>query len=618
MKLPSIELLTGSLIQIIKRFPFVLLAALCGTAVSITLIAHNFGGNNETVLSKILMCSSLGLPLFFAVHIFCERTMAKALFKFAAIITALFVLVQFYYSLSGWEVNDGVLIYRYFFWSAGLHLLVAFSAFFIADELNGFWQFNKQLFLRFLTAALYSGVLYLGLAGAILAVQELFNVHIEGKVYAELWVTIAGMFNTIFFLGGISEPVNTLNEETSYPKGLKIFTQYVLIPLVTIYLLILYAYTGKILMQMNLPKGWVANLILGFSVTGILSLLLVYPIREEEENKWIKTFSRFYYFSLVPLIVLLFVAIGTRISTYGVTIERYIVAMLGTWLAIITLYFIFSKKKNIILIPLTLSVFLFGSCFGPWGMFKVSERSQLKRLHALLEKNGAFVGDKIVTLSDTAAEKVSAEDRYQINSILDYLSSTHGFEGMKDWFSEDCGEKIFKDSVNRYRHEKSYAIQHCIGIGGYANYRDAEDETAVATESSSNVYCSMLNDAKGIDVSGYDRLYHFSDDDYNSLKDGESKNDSYTKLQGNKMTFYIKGEKQFELQLDSIARKLKAVQHNEYNKYNYTATAEEMTFEITDLHNRKVKLLFSSFDSIVTTKAVEVNSINGYLLMKKK
>ena len=608
MNLPSVQLLVSSLLHITKRFPFVILSALTGTVAGIMLFQYRGDYQTET-LSKIMMVSSLGLPLFFAVYIFCERTLAKSSFKFIALLSALFVLVQFYFSISGLNTNEGPIFYRFFFWSAGLHLLVAFSAFFVEDELNGFWQFNKQLFLRFLTAALYSTVLYLGLAGAILAVDQLFNVDFAGEIYGDLWMVISGMFNTIFFLGGIAEPVNRLNEEKSYPKGLKIFTQYVLIPLVTIYLLILYAYTAKILVQMSLPKGWVANLILGFSVTGILSLLLVYPIRNEEENKWIKTFSRFYYFSLVPLIVLLFIAIGIRISAYGVTIERYIVAMLGTWLAIITLYFIFSKTKNIILIPLTLCLFIFGSCFGPWGMFSVSERSQLKRLHLLLEKSGAFAGNKIAMLSEKEAEKITIKDLNQINSILDYLNSAHNFDGMKDWFNADCQKQIFNDSLSR-RYEKTYAIKKCIGIHGYANYRDEGE-----ADLSFNVYCEQLNYIEGVDVSGYDHIYHFTNG--GQYQDGdEKKSESFTKLDENKMTFYVKGEKQFELQLDSIAKKLRELPYNKYNNYN-NAKPADLTFEATDLRSNKIKLLFDSFYSKLTDTSVEVSSVNGYVLLKK-
>jgi hypothetical protein len=138
--------------------------------------------------------------------------------------------------------------------------------------------------LRILTSVLYSGVLYLGLAAAIAATRFLFNLTFEYKIYSTLFVWIAGIYNTLYFLSGIPANTTGLQSEQSYPKGLKVFTQYVLIPLATVYLVILLAYEVKILFQWHLPKGYVSNLILGYAVFGLLAILLVYPLREQEEN----------------------------------------------------------------------------------------------------------------------------------------------------------------------------------------------------------------------------------------------------------------------------------------------------------------------------------------------
>src|SRR5690606_1713700 len=158
------------------------------------------------------------------------------------------------------------------------------------------------LFLRFLTAVLYSVVLYAGLAVGLMALEELFGLDIEGKFYFRLLLVIAGIFNTLMFLSGI--PEKPLSDEAAgdYPKSLKIFTQYVLIPLVSVYVLILLAYEFKILLEWDLPRGWVSNLIIAFAVFGILSLLLVYPVRNSQEDKWIRWYSKTYYWVMLPLL----------------------------------------------------------------------------------------------------------------------------------------------------------------------------------------------------------------------------------------------------------------------------------------------------------------------------
>ncbi|MFD2143966.1 DUF4153 domain-containing protein [Mucilaginibacter antarcticus] len=202
------------------------------------------------------------------------------------------------------------------------------------------------------------------------AVNLLFNVKFEFDTFAILWIWIVGMFSTTFFLTGVPGNFAALNKDNSYPNGLKVFTQYVLIPLATIYLAILLAYEAKILIQWNLPKGFVSYLILGYAVFGILSLLLVYPIREQEENKWLKSFARNFYLLLLPLLILLFVAVGTRVFEYGITEQRYFLIALALWLLFISIYFLLFKTQNIKVIPISLCLVTLITIYGPQGRFQ--------------------------------------------------------------------------------------------------------------------------------------------------------------------------------------------------------------------------------------------------------
>jgi hypothetical protein len=341
---------------------------------------------------------------------------------------------------------------RHWMLLAGVHLLVAFVPFFKKGEVNGFWHFNKVLFLRSLTAALFSAVLWAGLAIALAAVSHLFDVTIKSERYLELWIFIAGIFNTWFFLSNLPENIDLLEYETTYPKGLKIFTQYVLIPLVVIYVLILYAYIVKIVVEWNWPKGWVANLVLGFSVTGIFSLLLVHPIRDRIENVWIKRFSRWYYIAEVPLVVVLLMAIWRRVSEYGITENRYVVLLLGVWLAAVVLYFLMSKNPSIKLIPASLCLGAFLLSFGPWGVFQISEKSQLHRLEMALADAGLLKNEAILK----GQGQTTYDQSQEISSIIRYLYNTHGLNSIQRWFSvrldtiggasatEKSGEKVPK------------------------------------------------------------------------------------------------------------------------------------------------------------------------------
>jgi hypothetical protein len=296
-----------------------------------------------------------------------------------------------------------------------------------SNRVDEFWNFNKNLFVRILTSGLYSGVLTLGLNFALVAIDNLFDVKIDGKIYGEIFVLIAGLFNTIFFLSGVPKG-NEIHELLTYPKGLKNFTQFVLIPLVVIYLIILLSYESKILILFSLPEGWVSILILVFSVAGILSMLLVYPLRHLSDHKWINQFSKWFFILILPLIGLLFWAIGYRISAYGVTIERYYVFILACWLTFITLYSILKPNYHIKLIPISLSIVGLISLYGPQSASGVAQISQTSRLKELLQIH--------------QTKGLTFEQRKEISSTALYLFNNFNHNNLQPYFP-----KAFKNDT---------------------------------------------------------------------------------------------------------------------------------------------------------------------------
>ncbi len=420
LKLPSLQNLLNGALFTLKRFPLVLFCSLIGAVVSIYLIGIDYSNETAKVTSyHLLLVASLGLTLFLSIALYTETNQKNLNFKISANVIGAAALAVYYFFLP--ERFEQIEMYRFLLFNIGLHLLVSFSPFINQGNINGFWQFNKTFFLRILLSGLYTGVLYVGLALAMLAVDQLFNVKIDGKNYFRLWVILVSLFNTWFFLAGVPKDLHQLNEETSYPKGLKIFTQFVLLPLVTIYLAILYAYLIKIGIKWQLPKGWVSYLVISFSIAGILSLLLIYPIREAEGNNWIKVFSRWFYRALYPLILLLIIAIYKRVSDYGITENRYYILVLAVWLAAIAAYFLLSSVKNIKVIPVSLCLIAFLSSVGPLSSFSVSKRSQMNRLEELLIQNKILVNGTI----EKKHAKIPYKDNARISSILQYIDRTH-------------------------------------------------------------------------------------------------------------------------------------------------------------------------------------------------
>jgi len=326
------------------------------------------------------------------------------------------------------------------------------------------------------------------LAIALAALEKLFVVSVPDKRYGELRVLVAGQFAPWFFLTGVPEDLEGLDKIEEYPIGLKIFAQYILLSLVIVYLLILYAYLLKILMQWNWPKGWVSSLILGFSGTSILSLLLMHPIRDRSGNAWIRAAGKWLYIVLIPLILVLFLAVTERIGDYGITESRYAGNALGSWLVAQVLYFLFSKSKSIKFTIGSLCLLAFVVSFGPWGMLGVSQRSQVGRLSGLLTKNEVLVNGMV----HKEHGKVSQEDAQEISSIVSYLNQIHGYEAIQPWFADRLKEDTRSGYAVNLAPPK---VLDRMGVEHIVRRRGAGGPTF-----------SLAETREAVDISGYDRM----------------------------------------------------------------------------------------------------------------
>ena len=372
--------------------------------------------------------AALGIPLLFALELFAERRRASIGDRVVLWIGAVAVLVAF--AMAWFDWSAAVATGRYVQISTGVHLLVAFLPFVGVDEPGGFWEYNRGLLHRFLTAVVYTSVLYTGLAVALLAIDNLLGVEVDGSTYLRLWIVIGFVFNTWFFLAGVPEHLEELESHLQYPRELKAFAQYLLIPIVIVYLIILTVYLGKVIVTGEWPSGWIGYLVSSVAAIGIFSLLLVYPIADREENRWISSYSRIFYFALFPPVVMLWLAVWKRVDQYGITERRYFLIILSVWLASIAVYYAFTRSRSIRVIPISLAILAFATFAGPWGAYAVSASSQMGRLESILVRNEMLRDGTL----EAPVRELSFEDRRELSAIARYMVETHGTARFEPWF----------------------------------------------------------------------------------------------------------------------------------------------------------------------------------------
>ncbi len=418
MRLPSLVRLTGTALAAARRFPVAITAAVVAAALLIVIVEGT--DPFELWLRGVLACALL-VPLTLAIDVYAERP-GRGRRRLPLGVGAVLGALLFFLASRGW--GEDMLVPRFLQLFLAVHLLVAFLPFVGTREENGFWQFNRALFLRFAEATLFTGVLFIGLVIAIVSIDALFDVDVREETYGHLFILMAVVAHPWTFFAGVPRDVSVLEEVRDYPVGLKVFAQFVLVPLVTVYLAILTAYLVRVLVTQEWPSGWIGWLVSSVSVVGTLALLLVHPVRDRDENRWVNGYARWFWVALMPSIVMLYLAIGKRIAQYGFTENRYFLLVLAIWVSGIAVYFAFTRSRQIRWVPISLCAVAVVTFAGPWGAYSVAERSQVNRLRGLLAANGVSA----FGAAAGAASGATFEDEREISAVLRYLIRTRGHE----------------------------------------------------------------------------------------------------------------------------------------------------------------------------------------------
>lgn len=407
----------------IRRFPETIGISAACVILLIYISELGYGVNNELreTLGKVTMVLALGIPLSLCIKLYFERLKdyKKFLFYVTYVVGAALLILYYYVFLNDFDM---ISIPRYMGVSFILYLVFLFIPY--LPKKDNFELYVIKVFIRFFTTILYSVVLYLGLAAILVTIDKLLGVSIKGEIYYYSWLIVAGVFAPSFFLAGI--PQN--NEELSlkdYSKLIKVLVLYIVIPLITVYTIILYIYFAKVIITRQWPQGLVSHLVLWYSAISAAVLFLISPLLKE--MKWTQKYFKVFPKAILPLISMMFISIGIRINAYGVTENRYFVVALGVWVLLAMVYFAFKKKRSNIMLPVSLAVIIFISLFGPLSSFSVSKYSQNKRFEKILIRNNMMVGNKIVK----ATSNVSKEDVGEISSILSYFDRNNNLEEIK-------------------------------------------------------------------------------------------------------------------------------------------------------------------------------------------
>ena len=302
-----------------------------------------------------------------------------------------------------------------------------------------FWNFSIQTLTVLFMSVAIGGILTLGLLLLAESLRMLFDIDFSDAVIPDIWTVCMVLLAPLLFMSQIPEgkkKYKTIAPEFSrFAKGV---VQYVFLPLLGLYMLTLYAYAAKILIQWTLPVGGVSYLVSGSMLLMVLLIYVTYPIQHQEGNKLFKTVTRWLPVALFPLLALMTVAIGRRLADYGITVSRLYLLVFNIWCYAVCLWLIFTRNKRIWLIPASFAIILFLISVGPQSIANITKRQLLGEARKAFTVSGItqlpITGEQYEKWLNEADPKVAAA----IDSKLYYLQTDFGYTTIQDLLAKDA------------------------------------------------------------------------------------------------------------------------------------------------------------------------------------
>jgi len=436
--------------ETILRFPLSVFLQGLTTFLFIILINNTLSSNLEDMFVRISLSCIVSFFLSVWVYLLWEAYFwegnKKKVYLLQLFVLVFGVLFYFWMSADLFERLKGMVYFL-------LTLLWVLSFLFFAPFLPNLFQkkmktdFYYAYFIKIATIFFFSfilwGLLFLLWMIAIIAFFSLFDISVNEWRIIWYWASFSLIFITpLFALKNLPQIKSIFKKNLfSENKFFSFLVKYVGLSFIFIYFLILYIYTIKVLLHFqDWPKWEVSWLVIGFSSFWYLIYIFSYFY---EENIFIKRFRMVFPFIVFPQIFMLFYAIYLRIHQYDLTINRYFIFVFWVWLLFVSLYYIFSKKKELLFIPLSLTLFTLIISVWPWSVYQIPESRQLARLEKNLLQAWILQDGKIIPL--TSYQDISKELSNEIYDWIHYICDINDCESIKSFFfekSEDLENEI--------------------------------------------------------------------------------------------------------------------------------------------------------------------------------
>lgn len=247
------------------------------------------------------------------------------------------------------------------------------------------WNFTLRVISHAVNSWFIGGIMCGGICLLTASLSGLFGWEVDSNYYTT-WLIIFFLSLPLFlFLGKIPDG-EAKHDRTDYTSAfLNKVVRYLFLPLLGCYLLVLYAYMCKILIQWQLPDGWVSKLVTALTVGCIGVEFCLYPSLCQGRASLEQRVARWLPIAILPLLVLMSVGIAKRFHDYGITANRLYLLTLNIWFYLICIGLFVLRAQRIQWITISFAaLFLLTSVF-PINYAHITQHYLLRTLTTQVE-----------------------------------------------------------------------------------------------------------------------------------------------------------------------------------------------------------------------------------------
>jgi hypothetical protein len=432
-----IQTFNGTLQSNLKRFPITLFFTIALTCYLCYFVSNH--DENKKLNWIIGYYLSVGTLLSLTLHLWCEEM--KRIIPKIAVQAGMHLLL----------ILDAIYLYSYSYEKSFTEIGIAHGAGILAIGLSVFflsffkekndipsWNFALSSITACVTANVIGCIMSGGICFLILSVHKLFDLSIDSTCYLYIVILCNVCLSMFLFLGLLPqkrEKHNTRPLQHSFFNGV---IHYLFLPLTGGYLIVLYIYALRILINWELPIGWVSWLVITLMTGCIVIEFGLYPSRMAQQKRTDNLIARWLPLFVLPLLFLMTIGIIRRFNDYGVTINRLYLITLNIWCYFVCITLIIIKAKRISWIPISFSLVFLLTSVLPVNYASITRQIIQKEVNqTIIHQNPMQNLPLSQEQYNQWLKTFSPEQARQINEKFIYLYEWFGKESICQWIDED-------------------------------------------------------------------------------------------------------------------------------------------------------------------------------------